>query len=368
MRIQLSVSRRDEGAVAVMVSLLAVVLIAVAAFSTDFGMAYAQRQALSTGADSGVLAVVHAKYTTLMADPTLTCAKLAGTAGYDAASSAIALNEARANRPFNETILDTDVTTKLECVGTDSGTLKVTVDVHHTTPPILGRVIGASPTNVSQTAVAALGVANGVSGLAPIAMCTNQAQAIITQHLADVAASKPDSAQLVPLDKVWGSGATCDGGGGSGNWGWLNFGEGVSTPDLVDYITGTYTTTLTLDSTTSPASYKMDGTPGNKGNSVLVGDAMQTIMDTIITLPVYSSVTGSGANTAYRVIGFLSVKMCGFDNKEFGKCYDPASAVAMHGNDMQVRYAGYTESGDIGGVCAIGSSCSFNAYVPKLVG
>ena len=361
MRIQLSVSRRaDDGAVAVMVAIFAVVLIVIAAFTTDFGMAYAQRQAIATGADSAALAVIHAKYATLIADPTLTCDSLDGASGSDAASTAIALNQVRINKPFNETILDGDVTTKLECVGATNGTLKVTVTVDHRSNPILGGVLGASPINVGQKAVAALGVANKVKSL-PITICTNEAKAIIT-----AAEKSPDVAQLVPLDKVWTGGASCDPGGGSGNWGWLNFGKGVSVPDLVDYITGTYPSTLTLPIP------PIGGTPGNKGNSSQVVDAMNTVMNTVVNLPVYSTVSGSGANTKYSIIGFLSVKMCGFSSNSkqaTGECYDAKTpGVQLTGNDIQIRAAKFIDAASIKEDCAISSACSFNDFVTKLIG
>ena len=374
MRIPLIVSRREDGAVAVMVAIFAVILIVIAAFTTDFGMAYAQRQALATGADSAALAVINAKYASEIAGPARTCDELITQDGVLATASpptnaaTIALTQINANAPFGATIAASDVTTTLKCVNSGK-TLQAKVKVNRTVQPILGNVLGASPSQISREAVTALGVVNKVTGLAPIAICTNQAQAIIDKHVADLAAGVVgESAQLVPLDKVWGGGASCDGGGGSGNWGWLNFGKGVSVPDLVAYITGTYTTTLTLDSSTTPASYMMDGTPGNKGNAGPVGTAMGTIMNSVITLPVYDSVAGHGANTTYNVIGFLSVKLCGYDNKQFGACWDSSPAVKMTGNDLQVRFSSYTPTGGLEPpVCGIGEACSFDAYVTKLL-
>ena len=48
--------RDDDGAVAVLVALLSVVLMIVGAFTVDLGFAYAQRLALQTGAD---LSLIH---------------------------------------------------------------------------------------------------------------------------------------------------------------------------------------------------------------------------------------------------------------------------------------------------------------------
>ena len=370
MRIQLSDPRREDGAIAIIVALFAVILIVVAAFTTDFGMAYAQRQALATGADSAALAVIRAEHKSQLANLTRTCAAaLAQDAALASASpakaSTIALAQVNANAPFSATIAASDVTTTLSCVS-GGAVLQVAVVVNRTMSPILGSVVGASPMQLSRQAKAALGVVNGAKNMSPITICINQAQDIITKHLADVAASQADRAQLVPLDKVWGSGTSCDGGGGTGNWGWLDFGGGVGVQNLVDYLTGAYQTTLTLDNSTTPASYTMNGTPGVK-NAHGIRVAMNTIMDQITTLPVYSSIGGSGSGTTYKIIGFLSVKMCGYDNRQFGRCYDSSPAVKMTGNDIQIRYVDYIPAGQMGEVCPIGSPCASNAYITKLL-
>lgn len=369
MRIQLSVSRDDDGAVAIMVALFAVMLIVVAAFTTDFGMAYAQRQALATGADSAALAVVHEKYTSQTVNPTRTCSQLlaedptlaAASPPKDAAT--IALAQVNANAPFNATIPASDVTTTLSCDST-AKVLQVSVKVNRTISPILGSVLGASPMHIDRTAVAALGVVNEVRGLSPIALCTNQANAIVAAHVADAAVPRADRAQLVAAQKVWGSGSQCGAADGSGNWGWLDFGQGNGESALGAMITSSYSGTLTLNPT-APPSYSMDGTPGNRANGNPVHGGMSTIMDKTVTFPVYSTVTGNGANAHYTVIGFLSVKLCGYDITTRGACYD--DTVPMASNDMQIRYVDYTPSGQLGKLCDIGAPCAYNAYVTKLL-
>jgi Flp pilus assembly protein TadG len=364
MRIHLSVLRREDGAVAVTVALFAVVLLVITAFTTDFGMAYAQRQALASGADSAALGIVRAEYTTEITSSTpRTCATI--VSNDTVLASTIALAQINANAPFNATLVAADVTTTLSCVGVGMGILQVSVAVNRRVNPILGGLAGASSMRISRQAVAALGVVNGVKGVLPIAICTNEAQAIIAQHLADMTAGRADSAQLVSLTKVWGSGTQCDGTGtGTGNWGFLDFGKGVSATDLVSYINGSYPYTLTLP---IPS---MGGTPGDKNSSLIVA-AMQQIMDKIVMIPVYNTVSGTGAGTTYSLIGFLSVQLCGYaDNhtQAVGTCWDPATSVLMTNNSMQVRYVSYTPVGQMGQVCALGSSCAFNAYVTKLLG
>lgn len=371
MRIQLNDSRREDGAVAVMVALFAVILIVVAAFTTDFGMAYAQGRALSTGADSAALAVAHTKYLSAMANPKLTCSDLKVLS---AADEALARAQVRANKPFNEVIQDADVATTLDCVGTSSGTLQVTVAVNHTSGPILGGVLGASPMNVGRQAVAIMGVGNQVGGLEPLALCTDQAKAIIASVTVGTPPTYP--VQKVSLSKVWGGTSLCgDSAGGAGNWGWLQFpGQGTGEKELGDMITSGYSGTLTLDTSATPPSYTIGGTPGNKANGTPVQNGLKAIMDTPVTFPIYGSGTidKSGNNATYKVIGFLSVKVCGYNSGSKlvqGACYDSSPALALTGDDMQVQYVNYIDADKIKLTCAIGDpTCAFNSYMTTLVG
>jgi Flp pilus assembly protein TadG len=353
MRIQLSRPRQEDGAVAVVVALFAVILLVVAAFTTDFGMAYAQRQALATGADSAALAVIHAEYASQLATPTRTC----DTARTNdvAYASTIALAQVNANAPFNATIAASDVTTTLSCVS-DGTVLQVKVVVNRTMTPILGQMAGASAMNLTRQATAALGVIKGVPNVLPIALCINQAQGIIAHKV---------GAQEVPLNKVWPSATSQCGTGGAGNWGWLDLGYGVTPGDLADYVNGLHPYTLT------PPVPPMDGASGDKGNANAVADAMQTIMDKNVLLPVYSTVTGGGNNAVYTIVGFIAVQICGYmsNNKQaLGSCYDSTTpGVQLTGTDMQLRYSSYTPVGEIGEVCKLGSLCAENAYLTKLL-
>lgn len=368
MRVQLRALRRDDGAIAIMVALLVVVLAGVAAFTTDFGMAYAQRQALATGADSAALAVVRQQYKSVKADPRV-CADLvtddqALPANDPTKASAIALAQVNANAPFGLTLPASAVAAPLECVGSDDGTLRVTVTVNHEIDTTFGGVLGVSTMQVNRAAAAGLGVVNEVTGARPIALCNLQAQSIVDNAAADLEASQPYRAELVSLTKVW-HGTSCSGSGGAGNWGWLDLGQGNSAIALGEMIASGSSTPITLNTTTSPPTASMNGTPGNKGNSSHTHTGMDLIMDKVITLPVYDTYSGNGANATYNVMGFLSVKMCGYDKTIKGACYD--LAVPMQGDDMQLRYVDYSPIGQIGNACGIGLTCAFNAYATKLV-
>jgi hypothetical protein len=385
MRIQLRHLHSDEGAVAVLVAILAVVLVGMAAFTTDFGMAYAQRQAMATGADSAALAIVRENYQALVLRPNLSCGQLKSSDNAKAPNDAtkasnVALTQINANAPFGASLDPSQVTTSLECVGSNEGTLKATVSVRKSVNTIFGGIFGVSTIDVSRDAAAALGAASSIVGWRPIGVCADQAQQIVKNAAIDRAAgSSTYRHELVTIDRTWKDGNPC--GEASGNWGWLDCG-GNGEPNLADKLRNGCPQPLTLDTSTTPASYTITGTPGNKGNGTPVQNAMSAIMDTVVALPVYSTVSSSGNNATFTVVGFLSVRMCGYEgngrNQEAtpGNCYvttDPLVSnilnnVVIQPNSMQVQYVNYTPVGEYSPTCAIGDlSCAFNVYLTNLI-
>lgn len=402
MRVQLNRNRDDRGAVAILVAILATVLVVIAAFTTDFGMAYAQRQALQTGADSAALAVVRAEYEKVQAEPSLTCSQLRDDAAASAPGTALqAIND---NAPFGIQLTAADVSVDLSCVGMSSGTLKATVGVSKTIDTIFGGVIGISTLSVGRGASAALGVANGVTGALPLAICTAVAQSIV-EDAAKYSPQRPH--ELVDLAKVWKASAQCgtsagngngngngkgNGSGssgstgsttvdGSGNWGWL-YCDGNGAPALAANIAGGCSQPITLNAGTPPtvpANVLMSGTPGDKVNSQQVIEAMQSLInkDGLVAIPVYDQVSGQGAGTQFRIIGFLSAKVCGIKSNSkaaTGTCYLAGKEiltgqdVSLTDNSLQIIFSSYAPVSDLSSVCALGnSSCSFNAFVTKLV-
>jgi hypothetical protein len=182
----------------------------------------------------------------------------------------------------------------------------------------------------------------------------------------DAANGVPYRGELISLTKVWNGNNVCGNAAGSGNWGWLDCGQGNGASALGAVLASGCPGSLTLNTSTTPPSVVIEGSPGNSANNTPVHNGMATIMDDVIDLPVYSTYTLNGSNTTYTVIAFLSVKMCGYDITTRGACYDPT--VPMSGNDMQVRYAGYHPVGQLGGTCQIGDPCAYNTLVTKLVG
>ena len=377
MRVRVNRNPHDQGAVAIIVAVMALVLIALAAFTLDFGMAYSQRRALSTGVDSAALAIVRENYDKVIKDPDLTCSELKNTE--EAAAQTRALTQVNANKPFGMTVPASALQTPvLACVGAGGGILQATVTASKQVDTILGGLMGVSTLNINTTAVAALGVVNEVGGYLPIAVCTNEAQAIVANGVADGNAIPPEVGrrEKIELDKVWKPDNDC-GPGGAGNWGWL-FCTSNGVPGLADNIKYGCANPLVLNPGTPP-SYTIDGTTGDKGNSANILTAMQSVMDKQVAIPVYDSKAEVGANTEYHVIGFLSVRLCGFSTNskdEHGTCYspgiDPISAedVTVEKGEfaLQVQFVEYTPAGSLSEVCALGDkSCAFNAYVTRLI-
>lgn len=366
--------RREDGAVAVLVAILAVVLLGIVAFTTDFGMAYAQRRALSTGVDSAALGVVQAKYASAMANRSATCADLvtadtALAAGAPTKASNIAWAQVKANSPFEADIPASDVTTTLNCVGV--GILQVTVVVTRTMNPIFGGVLGAgsSQMKLNRQAVAALGVSNEVGNLVPIALCESQADAI--KNSVGVGEPPVYPIQKVPLSKVWGGSSLCGTADGAGNWGWLKFdGQGNGESDLGDMLKN-HNGRLKLSGV--PPHYEIAGVPGNKANGNPVQEALAFLNGTPVTIPVYrdGTISGNGQNATYTIVGFLSVTICGYDSGPKlvkNDCYDTTPALRLEDDEMQVQYINYIEAGEMAETCALGGTCSFLPYATRLVG
>jgi len=361
--------RREDGAVAVMVALLAVVLLGIAAFTTDFGMAYAQRRALSTGVDSAALGVAHTKYTLAMTNRSATCQNLvdadtALAAGASTKASNIAWAQVKANSPFEAVIPASAVTTTLDCVSV--GILQVTVAVNLTMNPIFGGVLGAGTMQLNRQAVAALGVSNEVGNLVPIALCEGQANAI--KNSVGVGVPPVYPVQKVPLSKVWGGSSLCGTAAGAGNWGWLKFdGQGNGEPGLEDALKS-HNGRLKLSGV--PPQYQIAGVPGNKANGSPVQDGLIYLTDTTVTIPVYKNgtISGNGQNATYTITGFLSVKICGYNSGPKlvkNACYDTAQPLAS--DEMQLQFVDYLDAGQMAESCALGN-CSLLPLATMLVG
>ncbi|WP_157622488.1 TadE/TadG family type IV pilus assembly protein [Nostocoides sp. Soil756] len=357
MRVQLKgAGRRDErGAVAIVVGLLIIPMMLLSAFTLDYGMAYAQAQSFASGADSAALAIVSAKRQHINDNPSVptSCDTIRLSDAGEALT--IAKHQADANAPYQLTSAagQVDVQVQLKCVdknGADdpNGNLVAKVTVQRNVPTTLGRMAGVTSVTASRNASAALGVAQKVNGLFPLALCDLQADAIVANATAAKTAGLPYPIEKIEGGKVWS--ADCSAGNnGSGNWGWLDCGDGLNAPAIGGYIANGCKADLTLQGT--PPQVTINGAPGNKINSANISGPFDAVLGRTYALPVYDKITGTGATTQYRIIGFIQLKLISYTKD----------------GDLYVQYVNYSPVGDINSLCGIGS-ITCNAYNAWAIG
>lgn len=332
----------DRGAVAILVSIFAVVMVGLAAFSVDFGQAYASRRAMSTGADGAALA--GARELQINASGTDNCANL--VAKNSSSAKSVASSYVTANAPAGTTS-----STSVTCNG--SGQALVTVTTTAKSPSYFGAVYGAQDYDLTRTATAMVAPAQQVSGIRPFGICTSDADKVLTATLG--------SAVQVPIVK-FGS-PSC--GTAKGNWQALDFDGGSNGTEVQEWIEDGYNGPVTI---TPGQTYPVESDPGNNSGAKIQSE-MNSILGVPILLPVFSTVASNGNNAVYQVTGFLQVKMCGWDiNPKSGtgnSCYDASVGVAA--DSLQVRLERFIPVGEVG-TCGIGAAaCKYQPLLVKLV-
>ena len=138
-----------------MVALLAIPVSILVGFTLDFGVTYAKRQALSSGADSAALAIVNQKRLLATANPLLysTCLSLLATDPLSTGAKATAVTQINANSQYGETVAPSSVTAALSCQGS---TLVADVTVDTTVPTSLGQLVGVSGLRANRSAQAVM--------------------------------------------------------------------------------------------------------------------------------------------------------------------------------------------------------------------
>jgi Flp pilus assembly protein TadG len=356
MRVQLNRSRAERGAVAVVVAVIAPVILVLAGFTLDFGATYAQARAFSTGADSAALAVVNAKRTAINnapATPT-SCKTIVDNDGGQALT--VAKNQVGLNAPNGMTLAsgNVSVSVQLQCLdkngnSDDNGLLKATVTVSRSVPTTLGQMVGVAAITATKDGSAALGVARQVNGMFPLAFCKDVADDIVTKA---TAAGQPFPFYDIEVDKVWNNGTSCSAGNkGSGNWGWLNCGSGVSAVDIGSYISNGCNADLTLSG--APPTTSIEGAPGNKINSSNVTGPLTAALGKTYAFPIYKTIGGNGSNTFYTIVAFIELRIIAYDKD----------------GNVTVQYVSYSPVGDINNLCGIGNiQCTaYNAWAVGLV-
>ncbi len=377
--------RDDRGAVAVVVSVLMVVFIGLSAFTIDYGYAYAQRRALSSTADGAALAAAEEFRRTRTSSQS--CDAMA-TDNAKAAATAAANLVKTANGPASSTLA-----VGYSC---DGGYLMVTATMSKTTNAFFGGIYGKDSYDVWRTAKAVVAPAGSVTGaFLPFGLCEVDARRVLAGL---TPGSDANSAAIkVPLAKTNGTPCgvcladdTCDGNdeklSGSGNKSQVQL-----DPNLTSFgaaLTYTGGTKLSIDGSgnvicslfPSPPAGWCGGYPGAGGNSDPERDAINLLRDTTFMFPVYNRATGDGSNTRYRISGFISAKLCGWQQKNIdssnakpkvhkGLCYDDISdqrlgTVNGEGDALQLRAARYVPPAELascppaGTPIATGTPCS----------
>ena len=195
--------RRDDGAVAILVALVAVVLFVMAAFTVDFGYAYSVKRQLSVASDAAAIAGAKAVNALL---PYGTACKQAD-ADYGEPLQVAAQSAAEQTNDSNDPAHPNEVgTVTVTCT---SNGVEVMVPNSRTLGTVFGGVIGVKTMTPATSATALLTVPPAYGGVRPIAACVSDVKV----------ATAARSEYVVFIDKIAGACDTAS----TGNWAWTDF-------------------------------------------------------------------------------------------------------------------------------------------------
>jgi hypothetical protein len=353
------IDERDQGAVLVWVGLMIVVLLGVGALVIDAGALYVERRRLQSGADAAALAVAQ--------DCVLGSCGSGGGAG-------IAKQYADLNAGDGVSAVDSGTPCGVGpglsgCsepappgasgasgwvrVNTSTETPSGGTEVSFLLAPLISALTGKT---VHAGAVAAWGPAGAATTLPfTFSECEFQSllgagQTVPTGQATIYSKAGPGNKEpLVP---------TCDprsapGGTVEGGFGWLSVSGGSCTVNL-----------------TVGATVTGPGDPGNDNLLKKSPCSESLVQGKEVLLPLFSSVTGTGANAVYTIAGFVGFvvegyRLSGSTYPTGFSCEIPAG-VSGAGGSLRCFYGHFTETyvdaGDFGG------SIDFGARVIKMAG
>ncbi|MDH4159693.1 MAG: pilus assembly protein [Actinomycetota bacterium] len=346
MRVQLT-RRHDDGAIAIIVALLSVVLIGMAAFAIDFGNAYAVKRQLSVAVDASALdaarAVAGAKVGT---QPILGGGR--GCATWSSAQRAAANSAAQATAAATNAANDLSGASTVDrvtvtCVG--DSRVEVEVVNSRSLTPIFGGVFGADNYVPARSATAAIVARLGIGGLKPYVACNT---------VVDAAEAAPGVTFVMDLDNKIGVCNTT----APGQWGIVDF-DGGSNPtgDIEDWTEFGYPGQVFAPNPALPAD------PG--ANLGPVRNELDTIVDQVVLFPVVTGFTqGPGNNASFNLVGFVAAKVCGYyvgiGSPTQGSCYDAAKAAPYISANPRVRFIQFQYFDRFtGGYAGGGPTCNF---------
>jgi hypothetical protein len=324
--------------VSVLVAILTVVLVGVAAFTADFGVAYANKRQLQTSTDAGALAAAQE-----LAKVPGGCAAIAGNTAAIAAAQAIADDYATRNRQGQTRVGPLAV--RCSQIGQDglatNAALVVGYTSTRTTEAFFGRLFGVNDLAATRTASAAVEPAP-TSGLRPYGICAQQINGFnpLSPVKFKILFPKNSSADT--------AGCTTP----TGNWYTLKCPEDSnnSSSNLAEktefgcleeaaIVAGQPDPPANSDAVLEAACSTgrdvdcLGGNPGNFPGPVF--DAWDKLLGQVVIFPVFSGtavVDPNGNNAKYPVQSFLGAKVCGYNfgqngnANQWGNSTDPACA------------------------------------------
>lgn len=351
--------RSESGAMAVLVAFLAIVLIGVLAFVTDFGFAYANQRSLQNASDAAVLAAGQRIIRESL--PGQTCAQLKANApaavqsdGSGAfasnAGSGAALPASGVTVDCNDPVLPDRVV--------------ITAQGSQDSASFFGRIFGHSHYSLDQSARAVIGPAQTLLGVRPFALCDG---------LGDIAFSQPNAYVTVNFTNAdQGCGAA------AGNFGMLDMRNAYTPPagpavpgcpgvaTVGPWISDGYPNEIPVSSP-----LYVQGKPGIPANGY--ESYFSPILDQPIVIPTYDGMTDSGCNSVYHITGFIEAKVCGYKltsgvgARVEGSCFSsPSAPVDNNDRFVQLRFSRFLPVGNIDINCKINAPCDHGPKVLKL--
>ena len=170
----------------------------------------------------------------------------------------------------------------------------INVSVHKPAGGVFSKIFGVSSVSVGSKASARASLMQAASNLAPIGVNLMHPRLKGTVGCPCFGTGYPTT---LPLGKTGAPGAfdllNIDGSKG-----------GTGGPTIGDWILNGYDGYLPL------GSYLSD--PGAKWNDNPIKSALQQRLNTVLLFPVYDTLTGSGANAVYHVVGWVGFMLTGF--------------------------------------------------------
>lgn len=278
----------EDGQALVLTLVFLVVLVGATALTVDFGAWYRQQRQAQATADAAALAGAQA----LPTDP----------------STALALTEQYAASNGGG-VAAAGITFRSDYEPDDT----VVVHATRTSPSFFSTLFSFGTVSVHASAAARAAVPQQVSGAAPIVVNKDH------PLLSGPGCPCFNSWTTIPLGKD----------GAPGAFGLVNLDPGSNngTPDLASWIQYGYNGYLPLGA--------YDSDPGAKFDSSGIRSALQARLGTELLFPVYDTLTGSGSNAAYDVIGWVAFHL---------ECFGLATSstdCSLAGNGNSATLTGY---------------------------